>query len=228
MLKHARWCCWVVFQPPLRHIQKYGLGLKRKQSHCLIGWKRWVAIHRSNILLLGKHSKGLPRRHQGSTHPHFNTLLNRHEESHAPTILPLCLTRSKKTSRLLHLAACANYKSLRGLCSFFSFFFVSECPTRWGVDDPAASSRHQLEGQGGAGKSLHSNYYSNLPNTCNYRGNHTRQPNTVKYQRTQLEPGPAGRGDLCTKVPLSEIHANNWIQCYCCINTHCSKEAYIV
>lgn len=111
---------------------------------------------------------------------------------------------------------------------FFLFLFVSECPTRWGVDDPAASSRHQLEGQGGAGKSLHSNYYSNLPNTCNYRGNHTRQPNTVKYQRTQLEPGRAGKGDLCTKVPLSEIHANNWIQCYCCINTHCSKEAYIV
>lgn len=40
-----------------------------------------------------------------------------------PTVLPLGLTGSRKTSRSLHLAPCANYKSLRGLCSFFFFFF---------------------------------------------------------------------------------------------------------
>lgn len=193
---HARHCS-AVLKPLAGTHSKYGLASRCKPSQCVPGQNAGVTAHRSSIPLLGKHSGGPPRRQQGSTRPCFSALLNRHEESclcatvgswsevvsHTPTALSDRAQENLKLNLELKLCLCPSAARV-------DLLFSAECPTRRGVDDPAASSRHQLEGQGGAGESLHSNYHSNEANACD---GHSQSP------------APAGRGDPSTRV---HVHAN--------------------
>lgn len=137
-----------------------------------------VIAHRSNILLLCKHSERLPRRHQDSTRPRFRALLHLqpHEESCLyVTVRPLQhrthFSIWQEGARRRHLATVhMGTKSPRRsteLKHLRVFFISSECPTRRGVDGPAASPRHQLEGQGRARESLHCNHSFTQWHTCN-------------------------------------------------------------
>lgn len=221
---------WAMVQRRLKTVTKthwkYGLlhGLSVNSKYlAVIGLKSGAVIaHRSNILLLCKHSERPPRRHQDSTglpsghcytfnHTRSRICMlqrSRSNISHTPTgrthfsiwqegarRLRLATVRMGTKS----LRCSAELKHLRG----FSFF-SSECPTRRGVDGPAASPRHQLEGQGRAGESLHRNYSFTQRHMCNQRLWSSDVVNIHRHNTHKSGSTDIHRGEQCSSVPLSD------------------------